>query len=727
MEEIHENTAKEPIFALKLEIQKHGETIGELKCYEKSCFIFGRQEDAVDYTLTHESISRRHAALVHCKNTGLPCLYDLQSANGTFVGNERIHNKRMLEEGDVIRFGESTRLYIVQGVQISLNKKAMTSFSSLPPSSVSSSASSPTSSSSSSSSSTSVIHAVGTKRPRLTKKKRYPDKSHVILRPHHKTTVSVAFDPSGTRMATGSMDHSVKLYNFGAMSSALNSYRTFEPDPGHVITSVQWNARGNKIAVSSGSSTPTVFTRDGQKVISCVKGDPYINNMKQTKGHVGIVTDLVWHPKDQASFLTGSIDGSVRVWHLDGKQTFGNLISNHVLKARNDRGIRVGVSSVAYSPSAATSSSSLIAATCENGSLLVWRSRESSYGRPDFTITDAHATPLADVGGSFGAGIRRQVGRKVGDVSMGTNADRPSCVCFSPDGLAIATRGGAQDNTVKLWDVRMLSSRKGPLKVFHNVHSCGPSSNVSFGEPGDGSLILVAAAANLTDNSSDKMYAKNNEKSSLTRANSGGLLYFRCKTSKSEPKHRTAFPDDCCPVVVNWHSSTQQIAVGCTDGSCRVFYDEDISSKGVMMLNMNASSSSTANSRVNKSDGYARISADSLIINGDQMNREARKKRQKIVHGPGTFDIGPERPDQDLKDIGKRGDQKSFTQTVMKYRTKNAIVNTDPRAAILKYHKPDSVSEWTGAAYAKTDPNHVLSETTLEKEDEEEIAEERKK
>ena len=256
----------------------------------------------------------------------------------------------------------------------------------------------------------------------------------------------------------------------------------------------------------------------------------------------------------------------------------------------------------------------------------------------------------------------------------------------------------------------MLSSKKGPLKTFDTVPSCGPASNMSFGEPGDGSLILVAAAA--TGGAGGAGAKK-----------SGELLYFRCKTSKSEPKHRTSFPEDCCPVVVNWHPTTQQIAVGCTDGTCRVFFDEEMSSKGAMML----STSSSTTVRVRKSTGYARIGSDSLIQNDEEMRGAAQKKRRKVVDA-GSFDIGPERPDQDLKDVGKRGDQKSFTQTVMKYRTKNSIVlNTDPREAILKYHTTDGATgEWIGAAYAKSDPVHVLAKTTLEEEDEEEIAEGKK-
>ena len=524
---------------------------------------------------------------------------------------------------------------------------------------------------------------------------------------------------------TGSMDQTVRMYNFGAMSSTLQPYRSLEPDPGHVVTAVAWNARGNKVAMSCGSSTAHVLTRDAQKIVSCVKGDPYINDMKNTKGHVGVITRLVWHPSDASMFLTGSIDGSVRVWHLEEERTFGKLICRHVLKARNSRGTRVGVTSVAYGKK----DGSLIAATCEDGSLQVWRGRDSgSYGRPDFMVSEAHTTPLSKVGGSFSAGRKRQMG----DDSISTNADRPSFTCFSPDGLAIATRGGAQDNTIKLWDVRMLSGSRGPLKIFSDVYTCGPSSNMSFGEPGDGSLILVAASSlRQTSSSSSSVAAMGGDAGDLGDNGDNGdagdngkmsrptgeLLYFRCKTSKSLPTHRTAFPESCCPVTVSWQSATQHLAVGCSDGTCRVFFDEDMSTKGAMLLRTSAATTK----RVKKSDGYARIETDSLVTNGVELQRAAQAKRRKLA-GEDTSSFngaGPERPNQDLKEIGKRGDKKSFTQMIMKYRTKNTIINTDPREALLKYHNKDGKS-WTGEAYAASDPNRVLAETTLEEEDEQE-------
>ena len=47
---------------------------------------------------------------------------------------------------------------------------------------------------------------------------------------------------------TGSMDQTVRMYNFGAMSSTLQPYRTLEPDAGHVVTAVAWNARGRAVS-----------------------------------------------------------------------------------------------------------------------------------------------------------------------------------------------------------------------------------------------------------------------------------------------------------------------------------------------------------------------------------------------------------------------------------------------------------------------------------------------
>lgn len=44
----------------------------------------------------------------------------------------------------------------------------------------------------------------------------------------------------------------------------------------------------------------------------CVRGDMYIRDMKNTKGHVTGCTNGVWHPTDKFTAATCSEDGTVR-------------------------------------------------------------------------------------------------------------------------------------------------------------------------------------------------------------------------------------------------------------------------------------------------------------------------------------------------------------------------------------------------------------------------------
>ncbi|CAG8572262.1 5347_t:CDS:10 [Paraglomus occultum] len=63
-----------------------------------------------------QSTSRYHA-IIQFKNTGQVYLYDLDSAHGTKVNKQRIISRNYVElrVGDQIKFGESTRTYVVQG------------------------------------------------------------------------------------------------------------------------------------------------------------------------------------------------------------------------------------------------------------------------------------------------------------------------------------------------------------------------------------------------------------------------------------------------------------------------------------------------------------------------------------------------------------------------------------------------------------------------------------
>ncbi|XP_047310704.1 kanadaptin [Impatiens glandulifera] len=98
-----------------LEVLKEGSIIDQLHVYDKGAYMFGRV-DLCDFMLEHPTISRFHAVL-QFKQSGDASIYDLGSTHGTFVNKKQV-KKNVYEDlhvGDVIRFGQSTRLYIFQG------------------------------------------------------------------------------------------------------------------------------------------------------------------------------------------------------------------------------------------------------------------------------------------------------------------------------------------------------------------------------------------------------------------------------------------------------------------------------------------------------------------------------------------------------------------------------------------------------------------------------------
>ncbi|XP_020587911.1 kanadaptin-like [Phalaenopsis equestris] len=103
-----------PEHPFSIEVLKDGTIIEELDVHEKGAYMFGRL-DLCDFVLEHPTISRFHAVLQFKK--GDTFVYDLDSTHGTFINKKQIKGKVYTEihVGDVLRFGQSSRLYIFKG------------------------------------------------------------------------------------------------------------------------------------------------------------------------------------------------------------------------------------------------------------------------------------------------------------------------------------------------------------------------------------------------------------------------------------------------------------------------------------------------------------------------------------------------------------------------------------------------------------------------------------
>lgn len=118
--------ARKPKRRWRLYPFKGEQPLPTLHIHRQSCFLIGRDRKICDIPVDHPSCSKQHAALQYRlvnyeREDGMvgkrirPYLIDLESANGTFVNNQKIDAKKYVEllEKDVIKFGFSSREYVL--------------------------------------------------------------------------------------------------------------------------------------------------------------------------------------------------------------------------------------------------------------------------------------------------------------------------------------------------------------------------------------------------------------------------------------------------------------------------------------------------------------------------------------------------------------------------------------------------------------------------------------
>jgi len=103
------------------EVVKNGAVAERVELTAKSYYVFGRLPSC-DHSMDHPSLSRYHAVVQHCAKTNSEghdigwYLFDLDSTHGTWINKSKVspHVYHRLRVGYVVKFGGSTRLYILQ-------------------------------------------------------------------------------------------------------------------------------------------------------------------------------------------------------------------------------------------------------------------------------------------------------------------------------------------------------------------------------------------------------------------------------------------------------------------------------------------------------------------------------------------------------------------------------------------------------------------------------------
>jgi hypothetical protein len=168
-------------------------------------------------------------------------------------------------------------------------------------------------------------------------------------------------------------------------------------------------------------------------------------------------------------------------------------------------------------------------------------------------------------------------------------------VTFAPDGIRFATRGAA-DDCLRVWDVRNLSERAGPVGTVRGLTAVHATANAAWSP--DGKLVAAGAAvrksegagrvlvydvAALETGSKAAPPAAGAAGSSAGAAGAAGSVGWGAGLTDADAAYSLSVAPGVSAIALLWHPRINQLALGCSDGSTRVYYDPQLSVKGALL------------------------------------------------------------------------------------------------------------------------------------------------
>ncbi|EKD06330.1 nSTAND1 domain-containing NTPase [Limnospira platensis] len=232
------------------------------------------------------------------------------------------------------------------------------------------------------------------------------------LKSHNDRVLDVSFSPDGQILASGSQDTTVKLWS--------SSGKLLQTLSGHSdrVSSVSFSPNGEWLATASYDHTVKIWKRLNPQSdlsrnwpsklqlskfngIGVMPKSLFVPSPVATLvGHTDSVMTVTYSP-DGEYILTGSKDGTIKLWTADGQFL------------RTIRGHQEWVNQVSFSPDSRT-----VISASDDGTLILWKWDPANTMLDRLKTIQAHESYV-----------------------LGVN--------FSPDGKVIASAG--YDNTVKLW------------------------------------------------------------------------------------------------------------------------------------------------------------------------------------------------------------------------------------------------------------------------------------
>lgn len=278
---------------------------------------------------------------------------------------------------------------------------------------------------------------------------------------HTNTVYSAVFSPDGRRIASGSRDYTIRVWDAGTGETVVGPLR------GHndVIRSVSFSPDGKRIV--SGSDDDTIRLWDAET------GEMTVRPLQ---GNGGTVWSVSFSP-DGSRIVSG--DDTIRVWDIEtGKTVVGPFLGHNgavfsvsfsadgrrIVSGSYDRTVRVWDAKTAEE----------VLGPLRGHSDVVWSVSFSPDGKRIASSSNDHTIRIRDA--ETGVELVKPIKVHKGPVWS---------VSFSPDGKKIVS--GSYDHTIRVWDAETGQAAIGPLQGHR-----GDVNSVSFSS--DGGRIVSSSS-----------------------------------------------------------------------------------------------------------------------------------------------------------------------------------------------------------------------------------------
>eukprot|EP00968_Pinguiococcus_pyrenoidosus_P027529 scaffold7381_cov310-Pinguiococcus_pyrenoidosus.AAC.75 len=477
----------------------------------------------------------------------------------------------------------------------------------------------------------------------------------------------LSLEASGSRVLAGGKDGKLRLYDFGGMDVTQRPFKVFVAEEGYIPVDAVHGPAG-KFFVASGSSAPKVYDRDGVLQVDMMKGDMYLKDQSNTRGHTQAVTALRWHPQQRNETLTASLDGTVRLWDIEAGPTnmWDKLENVQMIKVKTAQGTPIMASALCVHRSGQT-----LCVGAHDGAVKLYDARAGfeKGARPKLSFSHVAGGGRHHLGDGYVVTAVEQIPGK--DTKLVSRA---------------------QDHTVKFWDVRMART---PTKVLSDIFTPSEKCDLTFSP--DGRVLLVGVAGAPTE-----------EEISGVVDRSSRLLFFDVLGKDTRPLLRYADPELSLGMsVTHWNRELKQVFCGADDGRTQIHYHPVLSEKGTML-------SSTKSRRQLRDSDLQFGGVGEIYVPGAQ----PRKKRQNPYRSeqeerkarirPRIPQNGPFAVEEATKHKGT-----GMAHIFMQDKKEEVDIRMqDPREALLKYagQKGDIVDH----IYQNAAPEMRFAESTLE-------------